>query len=188
VSGRRGLPCRRFTVLDGLILVAGVAVGFALVRSRFAGYWDELEGTTFPARWMSIGLNASGLLLIVASSLILILRLRRPRPAIRRVARQPGAAACFAALVLAVGEAYIHLVFQIYRWNDLDGSVIDRLSLDSLNPRHDTSFAIASVWLIFALGRIGRPEAGWIDRAGRFAGWCWITWGVGGLFLGFYFV
>jgi hypothetical protein len=47
----------------------------------------------------------------------------------------------------------------------------------SYEESYDAWF-VAFLWIIFALGKIGRPEPGWIDRAGRIVGWGWISWGV----------
>ncbi len=90
----RGPPCRRFTLLDGMILVAGSAVGTAGIL----GQWGDqtVEG------WVNVADDVSGFLLMLASALLLILRLRGPRPTIRRIARQPGAAGCFAVVAFGV--------------------------------------------------------------------------------------
>jgi amino acid transporter len=185
---RQGTPCRRFGLLDGMILVAGVAVGIALSRTRLF-YWEEMElGLT--SSWLMLQVfDVASYVLVVMSFLMLVLRLRRPRPTLRRVARQPGFAACLVAVLLDIGAVYTFVLYRASAWDgigDLEG-LLDLSTLNVLRPEPQTAFAIAAIWLIFALGRIGRPEPGWIDRAGRVAGWGWIAWGVGSLYLDFYF-
>src|SRR3954469_13856287 len=98
------LRCRNFTLLDGMILVGGAAVGFTWVRS------SNEPGIFIPNdRLLAIHAHA-GLLLMLASILILILRLRRPRPTLRRVARQPGAVACFAMVAYGLACHALYLI------------------------------------------------------------------------------
>ena len=179
--------CRPFTLLDGMILVAGVGAGFAWLRARLPEYQDELDGMLGSrSRWSDIAFNAAGILLILGSMLVLILRLRKPRPKMRQVARQPGFGACFTAVAIAIGCFYSELTYSMFYRAEYP-AISGAWHFESFNPRDETAYAIAAIWLLFALGRIGRREPGWIDRSGRVLGWCWIAWGVGNRFLMFYF-
>jgi hypothetical protein len=82
-------------MLDGMILVVRAAVGSAGYRSQLS---DD-EGGQIDPRTLTKANSArylTGFFLMLCSLSILIPRLRRPRPTIRRLARQPGAVACFA--------------------------------------------------------------------------------------------
>ena len=43
-------------------------------------------------------------------------------------------------------------------------------------PRH-AGFAVALAWLGLVLGGRWVSDRGWLDRAGRALGWCWIVMG-----------
>src|SRR4051812_7152215 len=87
---------RRFTIGDAMILVAAAALGMA---------WNKDAGVNGTLAWPG---PRSPLLNTVANwaqrpMLVLVLgwavlRLRRPRPAFRRLIRQPGSAMGFAAV------------------------------------------------------------------------------------------
>jgi hypothetical protein len=91
-SRRLGPPCRRFGLLDGMILVGVAAFGFA-------GFKAGLELYSEPYYQIPMSFEA---VLLLATWLVLIYRLRRPRPSIRILTRQPGAVACFAVVVVHV--------------------------------------------------------------------------------------
>jgi hypothetical protein len=167
-----------------MIAVVGSAVGFSCCRTVILGSIDPIAGFS-ALNWAFTAVAAVGFLLMLSSFMILAMRLRRPRPTIRRVARQPGAVACFAmaaltafrlmnvAFDLATGcvTEYRSIEYRVYHW---------------LSPKCEYASIVAIVWMIFALGRISRPERSWIDRAGRAVGWCWIAWGLVGSFLDSY--
>src|SRR4051812_18082030 len=75
--------CRRFGIADGLVLVAAIATGLAPVRSSLSEFWGEPWWIRYPV---------AGIAPVLASLTlaIIVLRLRRPRPPIRLVLRQPG--------------------------------------------------------------------------------------------------
>jgi hypothetical protein len=172
--------CRKFTLLDAMILVGGVAIGFAGCRTEIVefGFPDE--------RRLAAIHRLSGKFLMLASILVLAWRLRRPRPSIRRIGRQPGAAACLSIIMFDLFYSVHYLISDAlegqYIWKP--GYHYGRLLwFTLLSFEYECGHVVAVVWIIFALGRIGRPEAGWIDRSGRIVGWLWIAWGIGGAFL-----
>lgn len=154
-------PCRRFTILDGMILIAGAALWLTLVLQLAAefkklgeGGWSGL-GWAGAWRWF---LAAPCTILfwgvIVLTPLFLIIRLRGPRLELRRLIWQPGmmacSIACLAWLVVFIAGSYE------------PGGVLC------------ISGSVASAWLAsWWSGRL-RPEPGWIDRLGRVLGVCWI--------------
>jgi hypothetical protein len=108
----------------------------------------------------------------------LVVRLRRPRPRLRRLLRTPGTSASFAALFvlvidlfrhafafgvlcLDVGWAYAPMYFGAY--TALEGTPAD------------AGLAVATVWCYQAVAGCWRSEPTWIDRAGRVLGVCWLA-------------
>jgi hypothetical protein len=108
--------CRPFTVMDGMILVMGVALSLLLLKAS-----DEYNGPLFSWQWFDKPVpmqdesqvpylsgftgavrRGAAPLLLPASFALLIVRLRSPRPALRRLGRQPGFAAT-SAVALVVG-------------------------------------------------------------------------------------
>lgn len=177
---------RRFTLLDGMILVAATACGCgvdgwinSLVRSPGIDAMDLL-GTMFGARqYPQLAVLVMILIVPVAAgwTLALIpLRLFRPRPSLRRLAHQPG---WMASLAFAVAFAFVSAV--------LGGliAIIGRnqgVGLLELSPMLLIFFApvILTAWLSLILTRRWRPEPSWLDRSGRILGVFWILMAIAG--------
>jgi len=167
---RRVEPCRRFTLLDGMILVGGAAVGFAGARAGLEEYYDY---------WFIEAHQFAGFTLMLASVLVLILRLRKPRPTLRRIARQPGAVACAAVVAVQVEGTINSLISDSIteewgRFSRLD-SAIWALLCDFVPTM---VMVVPICWVLLILLRRHRPERGWIDRSGRVVGWAWIVWSL----------
>jgi hypothetical protein len=176
-----GTPGRRFGLLDGMILVVGSAVGFACCRSVIPGSMDPIAGFS-ALNWTFTAVDAVGFLLMLSSFMVLAMRLRSPRPTIRRVARQPGAAACF-AMVAFTTFRLLNVAYDLVTRNVIEYPSIESRVYHWLSPRSEDASTVAIVWMIFAFGRVGRPERSWIDRAGRVVGSCWILWALIGSFM-----
>jgi hypothetical protein len=170
------MPCRRFGLLDGMILISGLAVGIVTGRELFAPDLTDLS-------WSSWFHPFLGFVLMVGSVLMLIFRLRRPRPPIRRVANQPGFVACFAMVVFLVAM----LIGQVVQ----DGcrGFLDRWGYAfvwgefAFGKEDLLAWSVVIGWTLLALGRRWRPEQGWIDGLGRAIGYAWIAWGLSGFVL-----
>jgi hypothetical protein len=204
---------RPFFVSDALVLIGAAAVGLALVRGwqdpRWCGlmvgyYWDQpsppargaIHATSVAVSW-TIPFAMS---LTVA---LLALRLRPPRPSIRRIASQPGAVACAAALAAItyrVGEeafcwvlgyltrpqSVVHLPSPPFIRYDNPGfhppagQWIRGVLLETFPVLVSPSVAVAIAvgWCVLRAGGRWRPEASWIDRSGRWLGWFWIGLGI----------
>jgi hypothetical protein len=175
---------RRFTLLDGIILITATAT--ALVPARYfyqATFGPQWEGDDMGGTWISRFATACYLLslpfLFVWSATLWGLRFRQPRPKSWRIYRQPGTAACVAIVV--------SVLFRIARdcfivWDPF-GTLAAKNSrfwhglivFGDLTEVYETTlaFGVPFVWLILWLGEACRPEPSWIDRAGRFMGvWC----------------
>ena len=178
-------PTRRFGEMDGMILVAAMAVASASILPAVGflldldeeGVGPALQSGTLPG----LGFKATQPLAAALTVAFLMIRLRRPRPRFPRLMRQPGMAAGIAAAsAIMVGALMIPAAFAL-------AGVPPRWSL----YRHwflpiftAAGYAAGASWIVLALARVGRPEAGWIDRMGRALGLYWIvaslamTWGA----------
>jgi hypothetical protein len=165
---------RRFTLLDVMILVAVTALAFAAARVAWGATIRAFQGDSrnqeraYP--------DAFGWFALVESVGLIPLFLSRPRPPVRRLARQPGMVASVAVAstfgFLAVGELAVAVgAWLLSRPGFLDTThVIWHLSSPLfIGP------AVAACWLSQVLGWGWRPEPNWPDRLGRFWGVVWIA-------------
>jgi hypothetical protein len=88
-----------------------------------------------------------------------LLRLKRPRPPLAQVARQPGLVSCLVAVLLAC------LLMTIGDW---------WFSGISLTLPLTRGMILFTLWPLLLLPP-WRAEAGWVDRLGRVVGWGWIA-------------
>src|SRR5690242_7629615 len=84
-------PCRRFAILDGMILIAGAALWLAIGRTlvlQFAGEFQKPVEGGWSGTWRRFFAVPGTFVfwsVIVLTPLFLIIRLRRPRPELRRL-------------------------------------------------------------------------------------------------------
>ncbi|HEV3163064.1 MAG TPA: hypothetical protein VGZ22_03405, partial [Isosphaeraceae bacterium] len=102
---------------------------------------------------------------------LLLLRLRKPRPRLGRIARQPGAVAC----AVATTAMTIVALWILALWAaGVSGRVL-HASVLFVNYSQLVGFAVVGGWASLALGGRWRQEPSWIDRAGKLAGAAWIV-------------
>ena len=115
---------------------------------------------------------------------VLLLRLRRPRPTLRRVVLQPGEAACLVALLVIALETIGAMAAMVYFESSRGylGAELRTFGLAGwfhvrvlMRMPYPVSCAVLASWTILCLSHRGRPERSWIDLAGRVLGWCWIV-------------
>lgn len=174
---RRTAPaCRRFGLLDAMILVAATAIGLALTRLPFVDTepWRHLRN--------SANRDLAGIPLLAAWTVtVLALRWRSPRPARPRLLRQPGVVALGAAtLILGVKAALMACVWVDPGWLPKLRPVPPYLllkwweeSIRSLPVQ--VGPAVAGAWVILWRGGRRRPERGWLDWSGRLIGVAWVA-------------
>ena len=177
---------RRFTIADGMVLVAAVAVGSLLARAYLPGLSrlmrifnsPRMGGVSSVGR-VRLWLYGPGSCMVVPlMAATLALRLRRPRPKWLRIARQPGFAACAAAMASLVPGIAVRVSMRnrpgFWRPDSFDqvwNGVI-----------YWTGPAVVGGWLALALCRRWKAEPDWVDRFGRLLGFYWVAlyaWGVG---------
>ncbi len=172
--------CRRFGVLDAMILVAAIAAGLAAIRGIMPyGFnpliiFDNDGPVRLQAKMVFSWINSS---LPVAAALtvsLVPLRLLRPRPPARRVCREPGFVASVAASSVTLGG----LLWSIPAIAATNNTFIDCLSFafsPFMAPLY-AGWAVAGAWALLFWGGRWKPQPHWLDRAGRIAGGFWIGW------------
>jgi hypothetical protein len=158
---------RRFGLLDVMILVAAMAVWLAATR-HLASKTNQLS---HPRGLIRFAHDLIGLLLFFLSSACLLIRLRPPRPARRRLWCQPGFAACAAAVLGVVINKMAWVISNHARlggWGLFDMLVSWR-NWPCSGP------AVAGAWLALIVAGCWRAERSGIDRLGRVLGACWLV-------------
>ena len=153
--------CRRISILDVMILVAASAIGLTLARTLVGDARSILNLLVWPASFFLLGPTLA----------FLAIRLRGPRPTIRRLTCQPGMAACCAVAIVTAIDAISWGVFWLkLKPEDAQFMLARFWRLSRENPGP----AVAATWLGLVLSRRWRPEPGWIDRIGRLIGVLWL--------------
>jgi hypothetical protein len=174
------MPCRDFRLSDAMILIAGLALSLSgahllvLMADAFrhlcrdAVVHRDALVAPWPAFWVAIrnelrstlwyAFQVAGMVLLGMTPAFFVLRLRRPRPPLRALLRQPGTVA---------GMAMVLGLF----WGT--GSLITLFpdKFDSMNAAPSAiGGSVAAAWCALALSRGWEPEPGWIDWVGRVLG------------------
>ncbi len=141
-----------------MILVGSSAVGFALVRwilphSTGRGWYPSIRGVCSP-------------ILACWTVAVLSLRLRGPRPRLRRLLRQPGAVSCLASAAnIAIWAVF--LAIKASRNGSATPEVASYVGLIS-------GAGVIGAWLALGSTATMRRERGWIDGIGMAIGAGWI--------------
>jgi hypothetical protein len=177
---------RKANLGDAMILIVTFAVGLAIALRPLsvmgewysmikpahrldAGRWWTAVARKMPPQFLLIQGCVQVAACFVAPLIpaLIVARLRRPRPGLRRIACQPGFVACVAlclSALIVVDAAYFDLVLM----PPLIGALLPG------------AMVLAS-WVALWVFRSWKPEAGWIDRLGRLVGEFWllmIPWSI----------
>ena len=186
---------RKMTLLDAILLVGSAAVGLGLFelshRTLFKGQiWLVDQGLPNTQTWstMQVIVTCSDITVFIIpvvapwTFLLLVLRMRQPRPSWPRIWRQPGMAACLAAvlgwlwtlvpLLLAMNVGSVARSRRIITPEDwaqryLGDEVFMYVGL-----------AVWATWIVQYMSRRWRKPADWIDVMGRIVGVLWIVIGL----------
>jgi hypothetical protein len=186
---------RKMSLLDAILLVGSAAIGLGLFelahRTLFKGQiWLVDEGIPNVQTWSTMELLVTCsditvfLIPVVApwTFLLIVLRMRQPRPGWRRIWRQPGMAACLAALfgwlwtivplllamnVGSVARSGRNITPEDWAQRYLGDEVFMYVGL-----------AVAATWLVQYMSGRWRKSADLIDVMGRIVGVLWIAIGL----------
>lgn len=182
-------PPRKFTILDGMILVAAIACGFALRRAvldSFHGFWVMQDESWLIGIWVMLDeswliRNVRGLscaatpFLTMLTPTVLLLRLCRPRPRRIELFRQPGMVACCASILpLVVCLARFALACLKRSTSGDDPFELVNAAIDFQSEGYSVGLWVLGAWLALALSGRRRAERSWIDRLGRTIGVGWL--------------
>ncbi|WP_165070834.1 hypothetical protein [Paludisphaera rhizosphaerae] len=169
---------RRFSILDVMILVAASAVAFVIVRPMMVG-----PLRAHPAWTRYLAATIAGL--VVWTPTVLAMQFRRPRPALRRLTRRPGFAACLAGTSLVVLGAIAVGLLALVRQSRQGMPVRVGRPVPTPDPNWWVSVvlyfggfvgpAIIATWLLLAVTGRRRPSSDWVDLLGRAIGTAWIV-------------
>jgi hypothetical protein len=171
---------RNFNIVDAVVLVAATAGGIGLGRTV-----DDLASTP-DGRLPAIGrqllaerIHTScaylACLLFAWGLALLLLRVRKPRPRLRRLWRSPGAAACLtASVVVAVKlleSAAMCLVWSVLERDEIPTAWI--LGIQTL-PNQQAGAAILATWLVLIVSRAMRLTRDWLEVFGLLVASGWL--------------
>jgi hypothetical protein len=180
---------RPFTTIDGLIILAALALGAAWVTE--ARRWVEVLANR--NRFVPRDLFHLAAAFVAPLTLaLLIVRVRRPRPSLALCLRQPGTVGCAVAaivLILEVGNHFLDLTARFYdklmlvNWagySNTSGRLPGLNLFDAIafSVGEAPGLAVAGAYLALWSAGLWRADSSWIERAGRALGWFWIVEGV----------
>lgn len=186
---------RKMNLLDAIALVSSAAVGLGLFelahRTLFKGQiWladlgipDIQTWSTTQALVTCSDITAYMVPVVAPWTLVLILlRMRPPRPIWPRIWRQPGMAACLAAIF-----AWLWTVVALLLTMNAGYVAKSQRSITPEDWAHQylgeevfmyIGLAVAATWLVQYLSGRWRRPADWIDVMGRAVGVVWIVIGL----------
>jgi len=179
-----------FTLIDATVLIAATAVALVPIRYAYAsGMLEALPPPWTPASVLSIVLELHWILappLVTWSLAVWVLRLRQPRPRLRRLFRQAGMAATTAILLTVLlllikifGLFGVAFVLDPNRFATSGDWLVFEAVIEY--PRQHLGAlcdAVLAVWLVLWLARVWRCEASWVDRVGRALGILGVAYGL----------
>jgi hypothetical protein len=175
--------------MDAMLLIVAVAAGLWGNRTdwRACFPWSRANPYTSIETLLKLVLPH-----VAAMTVVLVaIQLRRPRPPVRRLAREPGAVACMVAsavlLLIALWAATTKATGRVVEFSQS----VSRLPNGGGHGRGGAliypdpgrwlavygdrvGFAVAGAWLALLLTGCWRSEPTWIDRLGRALGWVWL--------------
>ncbi len=167
----------RFTILDGMVLIAGSAVCCLIPRIHewsILRFDQTIQIMSRSSTWSTITVYWA----MVASATLAALEAFGPRPSGSRRFRRPGA---LAMLMVAISWAYheIQVGISIVRHHLTSDLTYMNESWEWVFAAvHDTSHAaslmVLGCWVGLILAGAWSPAKDWLDRSGRVVGGLWI--------------
>ncbi len=182
-------PPRRLNLVDGMLLVVGAALSLVLTRQYLRDSWPDFANRVGSTPTRLIHLNwyigeiarVAMMWLAMYSPVLLVIRLRHPRPGLVRLSRQPGSIASLAGTIFVIVGGLLWGILVMLE--NLDPSGKGPFGLKVNFRFYELTFgrmlshvgsAIALIWIWSALMHQWRSERGSIDRLGRLLGIGWI--------------
>jgi hypothetical protein len=160
---------RRVTIADGMVLIAAMTVGLAMARSYARSLYREIPAAS-SLRTYLLFQGTTPCIVFTGMLALIPLRLRRPRPRLGSLVRQPGFAACCAG-----AAAFTAGIFTTITTRDQFSSGNTAFFFWASCASWGDSI-VPGAWLFLALSGRWRAQADWIDRLGRILGAFWILY------------
>ena len=181
ILGRRSKARPGMTIKEVMVLIGATAIGLSFVAGHFGEFPRIYSGGGTRFQPVSTACNAyvwAGPVVQMWMLATLLLRLRRPRPRLVQLGRQPGVAACAVAAV-AYLAAWVALILSSGGFGGSGFSYDSDIIVATL----PVGYAVGGSWMTLAFSGRCRPDPGWPDRAGRaFAAYwlgtipaCWLA-------------
>jgi hypothetical protein len=177
---------QRFTILDGMILIAAIAAAIQWWKTTLWLSWMSASPVSPDApltvgfwprglyEWISVG-TLAGLSLVWA---LLLMNLWRWRAAGWRLRLAPGVVG---GLAIVVASLFHWGPYGIQAACSTPFSQLGLVLADTIVRRAEPWPGVAAIgvaWLVLRLGVGWRPEPTWLDRSGRILSLLWIVGGV----------
>jgi hypothetical protein len=180
----------KFAVLHGMILVAGIAVCFSMRDGNLRYSWIISQAINEWRTEHSILMlvkKAQGLFLdttpyiAIATLTVFLMGFCPSRPALRRLTRQPGFVACFAASSVILMSIALDLV-ELWAYSHID--VINvrvgpqpsfHLEITLTQNEQYPGYAVGVAWGLLWLGGRWRSDPSRLDALGRALGYYWLA-------------
>jgi hypothetical protein len=177
-----------------MILTVAAAAGLWVNRLNWLAFVDRWRNPVDAHDTLEHILDLVAPHLAAGTIAVLVVRMRSPRPPLRRLVRQAGTVACMVALaVLLVIACWVGMTTAMGRAVEFSehaiiaNAVVHSRGSFALYPvtgrnlviyADRVGFAIAGAWLSLWLSGRWRPEPTWVDRLGRALGWLWLSFAV----------
>jgi hypothetical protein len=185
------MKLRPFGITDAMILVVAAAAALSVNRLNWLNFVEWWRQPLDAEDSIEHVLDLVTPHLAAATIAMLVMRMRSPRPPLRRLARQPGTVACMVALsmllVIAGWVGFTTATGRVFEFSEhivKAGRHGEEASVGY--PLYPFSgrffvvygdrigFAVAGAWFSLWLAGRWQPEPTWIDRLGRAMAWLWL--------------
>jgi hypothetical protein len=171
---------RRLNLADMAILVMATALGLVAIREDLAGLFtrpQSLENGQWVYRWtLPVALSKAitvEMWLTAWSAGWLVIQLRRPRPRLRQLARQPGFVACLSSSIVTLVSGPLTLA-AISSISTGANGWLDRIVWGT-TISSQIGAAVLAGWALLGVSGRCRLRAGWLDRVGQLVGLFWVA-------------
>jgi hypothetical protein len=166
---------RNFNILDAVVLVAATAVGIAGVVAIERRPRSPFDGPASLAERVHESCGNLTFLLLAWGLAFLLLRLRSPRPRLRRLFRSPGAAACATVFVVM----FVELALKVISWQVDEIPILGGMSMGCLYKLRaigngEAGAAIIAIWVVLVLSRGLKLNRDWLEIFGCLLAGAWI--------------
>jgi hypothetical protein len=169
---RHRVPSRRLGLLDAMIVILALAPAFVILRSRCELLGQQGSPNYLHTTGAFIAVCHAFLMALTAALTVIGLSGRGPR--LRARLRRPGMAACIAATAAIVVMTSRMSIKTYSMMSHLDSFRVEDLCYQITDEQVRPGFAVVGAWFMLLVSAAWRPEASWLDRAGRLLGWLWI--------------